>query len=109
MLLLQYTTGRVKLEKDLQKKCIAFAKRYGFLARKIHAEGVVGWPDLLLINRQGSVLFVELKHPDRTGRVSTAQQRERRNIEEHGGRVLVIDNFNEFKQLILELACVPRP
>ena len=52
-----------KLEKDIERKVVEYAKLLGFLTFKFTAPNTRGVPDRLFINPHGICLFMELKRP----------------------------------------------
>lgn len=59
------------LEKDLERKVVAYAKSKGVLCFKFASPGNRGVPDRILIGPNGKVWFLELKRP---GQKPTALQ-----------------------------------
>ena len=89
------------LERDIQKKCVAYARKNGWWARKFTAQGRRSVPDYIFA-RSGEVVFVEFKRPG--GKVTELQEEEHKEMRAAGLVVLVIDSFEEFKTL---MALVP--
>lgn len=87
-------------EAQFQAKCIKRAKEAGFLAYKFASPAHRGVPDVIFI-KDGRVVFVEFKHPNGKGRLSTLQRSTIDKMEAHGAVVYVIDNFEEFEMLVL--------
>jgi hypothetical protein len=59
------------LEKDIERKVVAYAKSKGVLCYKFASPGNRGVPDRILIGPNGNVCFLELKRP---GQKPTALQ-----------------------------------
>lgn len=77
------------LEKTIEARVCAHAKRRGWYSRKFVSPGNRSVPDRIFM-RDGSVFFIEFK---RRGRKATsAQQREHEQIHAAGFRVFVIDS-----------------
>lgn len=55
------------LESTIQKQIVAYLKKKGYWAIKIHLASVSGWPDLLVIGKN-KVLFIEVKAPGKKAR-----------------------------------------
>lgn len=85
------------LERDLQKKCVRHARERGFWARKFTAAGRRSAPDYIFA-RNGKIFFVEFK---RLGEKPTPLQlEEHKEMLSYGLTVYVIDNYDDFKNLI---------
>jgi Holliday junction resolvase len=76
----------ITTERQLQANIKNLLTRHGWLVRKMSAESMVGWPDLLIV-RDGRVAFIEVKTA--AGRVSKRQQLTHEAIREHGGQVYI--------------------
>ena len=59
------------LEKDLERKVVAYAKSKGVVCYKFASPGNRGVPDRILISPKGNICFLELKRP---GQKPTALQ-----------------------------------
>jgi hypothetical protein len=81
-------------ESLIERKCKAWAKTQGWLGFKFTSPSHAGVPDALFI-RAGSVVFVEFKAPAQEPR--PLQQHVINIMRQHGATVLVIDNFEDFK------------
>ena len=92
----------METERDLQLYLKNAAKAAGVYQRKMVAVGHVGFPDLLLAHR-GRVVFVELKTPRGTGRLSEKQKREIGRLLAVGVEVQVIWQQGEVDELIREI------
>jgi hypothetical protein len=86
-------------ENAFQRKLLLMAKKARIFARKVETPGVVGFPDLVLIGN-GVTVFVEVKRPDGKGRLSRHQEITISDMREHGGKVYVIDDAQQFTDLI---------
>lgn len=81
------------LERDIQKKCIALARKQGWWCSKFVAQGRRSAPDYILAKRS-FVWFCEFKRP---GEVATElQEEEHRKMREFGLRVTVADTVEKF-------------
>ena len=87
-----------KNERELQRACLKHAKALGFFARKVETPNYRGFPDCLFIYEK-RVFFVEFKHPDKTGRLSSLQQNDIALMELRGAEVYVINEYSEFSSL----------
>lgn len=96
---------RKLLEKDVQKKCVDWARARGWWARKFSSQSQRSVPDYLFATelRRGLrnyvlKLAVEFKAP---GKASTEAQRDEQiAMMTAGWYVAEIDNFEDFKKLI---------
>jgi hypothetical protein len=86
----------------LQKKIKSFASANGALCLKLVCSGVVGFPDLF-IARGGSVVLLELKNPNGSGRLSKMQGRMITKLKHAGVAVHVTNNLEEAKTIIDQL------
>lgn len=51
------------LEKKIEAAVVAYAKKKGFLCRKMNGLGFRSWPDRLFISPHGEYLWIEFKRP----------------------------------------------
>jgi hypothetical protein len=86
------------LEASLQRYCQRTASLAGWLTFKLEAKSRRGFPDLMLVSPTGKILLVELKVPG--GRLSKLQARTIEKLRSRGVRVYVIDNKEDFNELI---------
>ena len=91
----------MKTEAHLQAYLFRQAKMYQIFCRKMQASGRRGFPDVLLINDR--VVFVELKTPAGTGRLSALQKPEIDRLRHAGADVRVIATKEDVDGLIEEL------
>lgn len=90
-----------KLERDLQKACIAKASSLGVLAINIHGSGWnnKGLPDLLCFHG-GRAVAVELKSPDTGYSPQPDQMIWRRRFLAHDIPHAFVDDLTSFQQFI---------
>ena len=93
----------MKTERELQKECLKYARDLGFFARKVETPHYRGFPDCLFIF-EGSVFFVEFKHPNNRGRLSEHQKMDILKLEDAGVAVHVVNDFKVFKNIIAGVA-----
>lgn len=88
------------LEKTVEKKCMALAKKRGFLFLKWQNTAQKGVPDRILIG-PGIIEFVELKRPG--GKPTKLQLAMHRKIDSaYGEKVCwIIDSVEAFEELII--------
>ena len=88
-------------ESKLQKKCTGYAEGLGILVRKVRVEGRRGWPDLCLIfPSSGQAIWVEMKNPNKNGRLMALQKREHDRIRKRKALVYRCDSFEDFKEIV---------
>jgi hypothetical protein len=87
-------------EGQIQKRCVGWAKRNGWKARKYVSPGNSGVPDYLFRRRWGICVWVEFKAPG--GKLSAIQEIEIADMREDGFIVYVCDNFDDFCSCMLK-------
>ena len=86
-------------EKVFQKSVISRAKKMGCFVAKMEAVGQAGFPDLLIIS-QGKSLYLELKSPKGTGKLSALQEIMHEEIRAAGGWVEVAQDMETVDRLL---------
>ncbi len=82
------------LESSLQTKIKTFCKQHAILFAKVIQVGRKGWPDVLLILKNGVVLFLELKKsPD--DKATPIQKKRIKQLKKQKANVYVIDTIEE--------------
>ncbi|MFC3724473.1 VRR-NUC domain-containing protein [Neoaquamicrobium sediminum] len=85
------------LESYIERKVCEYAKKLGWLVRKLQWVGRHGAPDRLFI-RAGRVVFIEFKAP---GKKPTEHQRlELERLREQGMEAYVVDDIDEGKFIL---------
>ena len=92
----------MKTEKDLHKYTKKVCKDHGIFFRKLKAEGVSGFPDLLLA-KNGKIIFAELKSPSGTGKLRPLQIRTIDAMKGESLNVRVVSQPHEVDRIIYEL------
>ena len=87
------------LERDIQKKCVAYARKNGWWARKFVAQGRRSVPDYIFAKNR-KVLFIEFKAPG--GKVTELQAEEHKVMRAAGLHVYVVDNFEAFLTVLAD-------
>jgi hypothetical protein len=87
-----------KNERELQKACLKHARALGMFARKVETPNYRGFPDCIFIH-EGRVFFVEFKHPNGSGRLSSLQAADIATLERHDQQVFIINNYAAFSDL----------
>lgn len=82
----------MKTEKELEQYLVKRAKALGGECYKWTSPNVTGVPDRILLGPKGSLAFVEVKSPKRTGRLRKNQAVVIRRLKSLGFRVFVIDS-----------------
>jgi hypothetical protein len=90
------------VEKDLQLYITKRAHSLGMLCYKFESPSKRGVPDLLVATKKGVVFFIEVKHPDRTGRVSESQKAVFDRFREQELRVYVVETRDEADTALAE-------
>lgn len=86
-------------EKVFQRNVISKCKKLGFFVAKMEAVGQSGFPDLLIIGN-GKSLYLELKSPKGTGKLSALQEIMHEEIRAAGGWVEVAQNMETVDRLL---------
>jgi len=92
----------MKTERALQDYLRHRAKSLGMTFDKLESRSRQGFPDALIVYK-GVVMFVELKTPAGTGKVSPAQQRVMTDLHEHGANVRLVDSKELADQVLQEI------
>lgn len=87
-------------ESNLHKKCREQAELHDVLFRKVKYEGRSGCPDVLLIFPKGTVVFVEMKNPNKKGSLRACQGRELGKIAQHNAHGYVCKSILTFMQIL---------
>ena len=85
-------------EKHIEQKLIKKVKDKGGLALKLVSPSLDGLPDRLLLLSKGKIAFAELKAPGK--KLRPLQEKRKRQLEELGFLVFVIDNTDEIDAVI---------
>ena len=88
-------------EKELQAKIVKSFRKAGVLVFKFESPGHAGVPDLVAMAK-GRVVFIEVKNPNGTGRLSRLQEVAIRDIQSRGVPVHVINSTEEAEAIIAE-------
>lgn len=88
-------------EKEIERKLRESVGRSGGLALKFTSPGYAGVPDRLLLFPSGKASFAEIKTTGR--RLRPLQVIRKRQLEEMGFRVFVIDNPDQIRGVIDEI------
>lgn len=94
----------MKTEKQLQRYITKIARGAGLICDKVESRSRVGWPDLLIVAPGGRVVFVEVKSPAGTGRLSPSQAHVIAELRAMGVRVCVIDSADGADELVAWLS-----
>jgi len=89
------------LERDIQKKCVEWARKNGWWARKFSSPANRSVPDYLFSKRGCGKLAVEFKAPGK--QPTEAQAEEISEMTQAGWRVYVIDDIDRFKSILLAI------
>lgn len=81
------------LEKDIEKKLVAEAKKRGCIPIKLLSANYNGLPDRLILSLGGKCAFIELKAPGKKPRA--LQLKRHRELRALGFAVYVIDSIEQ--------------
>ncbi|MCH2078498.1 MAG: hypothetical protein MK180_16765 [Rhodobacteraceae bacterium] len=84
---------RVQIEAVIEKAVCEYAQRRGWRQRKMMFVGRRGCPDRWFMREDGQLVIIEFKDPN--GKLSAAQRKEVRWLEQNGFNVHVIDNVED--------------
>ena len=99
----------MKTEKDLEKYTVKLCKRFNVTIRKFVSPAKRGVPDRILIGRQGRIVFLELKHPVRGGKVSKLQREECTLLRERNCEIYVTNSPAVIREIVISLDSYPAP
>ena len=88
------------LESALVSKLNKFAVKNNLIYLNIKDKNLNGWPDSLLIDRNGVHYWFELKKEDGTGRVSDIQKYRISEMKGYNCEVYVVKSIQEIKEII---------
>lgn len=89
--------ARKKLEKDVEKQVVDYAKATGWFTTKIVSPGTDGMPDRLFIH-DGTHLWAEMKREGEDARLK--QQYRMKQMRDHGAICFVWDEFKDAKRYL---------
>lgn len=92
----------MKTEGALQRYFKRQAASHDVLWRKIKFEGQRGCPDLLIAYK-GKIVLIELKSPNKKGRLSEIQIRQIKKFKDVGITVHVVDNKEQVDNVIQDI------
>lgn len=84
-------------ESALEKRCVFYAKSTGWLVRKVVYPGRRGAPDRWHL-KKGLWVLIEMK--DLGERPTEIQLREHARLRAAGALVYVVDNFDQYKEIL---------
>lgn len=91
-------------ERDIQDRCVRYAKSLGYWARKFSSPSQRSVPDFLFAKdcsmRLGIKFAVEFKRPGETS--TPAQLEEQQKMRDAGWDVYECDDVDKFKQIVFE-------
>lgn len=85
------------LETHLENECVRYAEGFNYESVKLD-KAKRGWPDRIFFGPGGTTVLVEFKRPGEKARPQQAARHKR--LAEIGHTVHLIDNFDDFAQLI---------
>ena len=87
-----------RLERNLERKCVEFAKGRGWLAYKLEVAGERGWPDRVFLFK-GLSLYIEFKIPGK--KPQPLQAKRLRDLTDNGFHADCITDFDAFKKMVI--------
>ena len=90
-----------KTEAQLQEYAVKTLKGTGCLVYKFSSPAKRGVPDLIVVPPNGRVFFIEMKHPNKQGRLSKLQKLEIAKLMGNRALVFVIDSVDEVDGIAL--------
>jgi len=97
------------LERQIERWFVGLAESSGFRCLKMTPAGRRGWPDRLVLGKEGKCAFVEFKRPGETLR--RIQEHLRAELVERGFHVAVVDSYEKaaaFLELVgVKVASIP--
>ena len=88
------------LESSLVSKVNKFAVKNNMIYLNIKDKNLNGWPDSLLINREGVHYWFELKREDKQGRLSPIQEYRIQEMKGYKIKVYVVNDIKQIKEII---------
>lgn len=88
-------------EQKIEQKLVKVAKANGGLCFKFSSPGTVGVPDRILLLHHGRIAFIEVKAPGK--KLKPVQAYRKRQIEELGFKVYVLDSYEQIQIIIDEM------
>ena len=85
--------NRPKLEKDIERKVVLWAKNNNFITYKLHGNNQWGIPDRLF-GYKGNIIFIEFKRPVTGGVLSFSQKTQQRKLESNGFHAKVFNDYD---------------
>jgi len=87
------------LESSLVSKVNKFAVKNNMIYLNIKDKNLNGWPDSLLINREGVHYWFELKREDKQGRLSPIQEYRIQEMKGYKIKVYVVNDIKQIKEI----------
>ena len=89
------------LESELQAQIIIFCKAHDLIAVKLSPDGDNGIMDLLVLGDDDLILFIEVKHPNKSGRLRKLQERYARIFKRRRISHYVADDYAETAKALI--------
>lgn len=89
------------MERDIERKLVAAAKKADGMALKFVSPGWDGVPDRIILFPGGRMAFVEVKRPG--GRLRPLQEKRKEQIEALGFKVYVLDGIEQIGGILDEI------
>jgi len=98
----------MKNERELQAKCLKYARAQGVFARKVETPAFNGFPDCIFFYN-GRCMLIEFKHPNGKGRLSPIQVKDHGRLLEVDVTVWVVEDYDIFTDLMEDFINDKRP
>jgi Holliday junction resolvase-like predicted endonuclease len=92
---MKHPTTLPRTEGELQRWFVKELKKEGWLSFKFASPSKRGVPDLILIDPEGVVCFVEMKHPNKGGVLSPLQRVQIRKLKDANASVYIADSVED--------------
>lgn len=87
-------------ESQLQAWFVKELKKAGYLPYKFSSPAVRGVPDLIVIDREGFVFFVEMKHPNGKGVISPLQHEKIKKMLCNNAEIYIAASVHDCEDII---------
>lgn len=86
------------LEKEIERRVCAYAKKLGWRPRKYQTPAHRGAPDRVYFKRPGRIFFIEFKAAGK--KPTKLQEQEIKRLRDEGFWVFVVDNVEDGKAIV---------
>jgi hypothetical protein len=86
-------------EKTLQQYIVRILKHVGCITYKFASPSNRGVPDLIVITPTGNTLYIEVKHPNKKGKLTELQKHTINKFRNQKATVYVVDSKEEARRI----------